>query len=309
MQNDRLMQRRRHLLIAGILLAVALPIVAIATYIAQRINHADKLEINIAYAPFAATVTIDDSKVKNNHKAWLTPGKHHVKAELDGFSAIEEDIEVDSFTQNIYGMLTANTPEGEELAKKYAADFYKIEEYASIESTNQAKREQSQFPIIKHLPINNSIFSIGYQFQDQGQELTVNISTTEPYLNSAIEKLKTLAETKSLAEYNIVIKSPDNQLANQAASNATTSPKEYLEQSYANIEADQLRVNEGLIVGDYYYTTITTGIAEHYNVVTYRVVIKRTSSGWKLCSTPNPILTIYNTPDVPLEILNAANAL
>ena len=63
MQNDRLMQRRRHLLITGILLAVALPIVAIATYIAQRINHADKLEINIAYAPFAATVTIDDSKV------------------------------------------------------------------------------------------------------------------------------------------------------------------------------------------------------------------------------------------------------
>ena len=147
------------------------------------------------------------------------------------------------------------------------------------------------------------------RFQEQGQELAINVSTTEPYLNSVVEKLKTLAETKSLAEYNIIIKSPDNQLVNRVIPSVAITPKEYLEQSYANIEADQLQVGDGLTKEDYYYTTITTGASEHYNLITYRAVMKRTSAGWELCATPEPILTLYNTPNVPLEILDAVNAL
>lgn len=158
---------------------------------------------------------------------------------------------------------------------------------------------------MNHLPINNAVFSLGYTIKE-GDKFLIIIEASDTYLESAVNTLKSLPQDKSLAEYDITIKNFQNPFAKSFISNNSSSPLDFLRQGYQNINCT---VNEGIKDNNYYYTTITAGDPKQFNVVTYRVLIEYISNQWRLTTTPYPLLTTYNTPDVPVQILDAINKL
>ena len=131
-------------------------------------------------------------------------------------------------------------------------------------------------------------------------------SASNTYLESAIDKLKSIKQDTPLAKYDITIKSLQNPLKDQLIDNNSNNPLEFLRQGYQNVNCT---VNEGIRDENYYYTTITTGSIEEFNIVTYRIIIEYFNNKWRLVSTPYPLLTIYNTPDVSVQTLTAVNNL
>ena len=65
---------------------------------------------------------------------------------------------------------------------------------ASNSSIEQGDKERVEYPILKYLPINNAVYNIGYQFEEDGTP-TITIDTTEFYLEFALEKLASLGTT------------------------------------------------------------------------------------------------------------------
>lgn len=190
--------------------------------------------------------------------------------------------------------------------EKRQAEYEASEAYAGEQAVAEGERERAKYPVIAGLPVNNALYSVGYQFSKGGDELTVRVRATNTYMNQAVERLKSIpTEGRELSAYNIEFSDYNNYLSAPAESDAA-EPVKYLVEAYAQAEVE-CTIYDGAIEGEYYYTKMTTGNAAHYDLVTYRVVLMRDGETWKFAGTPEPILTIYNTPGVPEEILNKVN--
>ena len=165
--------------------------------------------------------------------------------------------------------------------------------------------EREKWPVITKLPIKNSLFTIGY-IVDEQENLTINITASETYIDMAINKLKKL--DSELSKYNIKIKDFDNPFDIELQASTTTTPSDFLREVLSNATTD-FAIKADTISGDYYCAAITTGSEETYNLVTYHAILKKTNNSWILVSTPYPILTTTNTPDTPSDILNLTNNL
>lgn len=209
---------------------------------------------------------------------------------------------------------------------------------AAAEAIEQGNEEREIFPIVAHLPVKNSLFTLGYQFSDGGQKLTLKVTTTETYLDSAIEKLSSFGV--DLTNCALEVNSPDVQntssvggtLPNPFLSayimNDASDPVAALRRAYAKVDnfqvASYLPLNsEGVSLitadpnasevsadADYVVTKITTGYADRYNLQTYRLVLQKNESNqWLPVANPAPLLNIYNTPNISPAILQLANQL
>lgn len=81
-----------------------------------------------------------------------------------------------------------------------------LEAEAGVSSIEQGEKEREEYPILKNLPIKNAVYTIGYQFEDDGKP-TIIITATEYYQPFAIEKLHSLGDT---SDYRIKIIDPAN---------------------------------------------------------------------------------------------------
>ncbi|MBR3365766.1 hypothetical protein IKG48_01445 [Candidatus Saccharibacteria bacterium] len=75
---------------------------------------------------------------------------------------------------------------------------------ASQAANLEGEKEREKYPILKNLPIQNAVYTIGYQFESDGTP-TIIITATEYYQPFAMEKLKSLGDTSS---YRIKIVDP-----------------------------------------------------------------------------------------------------
>lgn len=286
-------------------------IIAISYSIYNLIYRSDKIEVGIYYAPFIARVEIDNQPVKNNKVTWLTPGSHHLRATLDNFSDVDLTVEVTKDTDNLYGQLLPANAEGERIMAQYQSDYNFINALTSASSIELGEQNRQTWPIISALPIKNALFSIGYSISNDRQ-LTIFVNADTTYLNDAVNLLKSHTTTDHpIAKYNITFPQWKNPLDQRLNPSTTNDPQEFLSQTYQNITVDNLTIRPGQYSSDnnYYYTTITTGLTEHYNFVTYRAILIKKDNSWQLISTPQPIATTYNSPEVNIDILNAVNNL
>lgn len=68
-----------------------------------------------------------------------------------------------------------------------------LEAEAGVSSIEQGEKEREEYPILKNLPIKNAVYTIGYQFEDDGKP-TIIITATEYYQPFALEKLKSFGD-------------------------------------------------------------------------------------------------------------------
>lgn len=273
--------------------------------IATAIYRSDKIQTTVKFAPYNATVLLNDSKVSNNSTAWLLPGNYHLVVKLnDHFEVHEEDITIDANNHYILGTLSALDDEGVELANKRDRDYQDAEGFIGNLINEKGAKEQEENPILKYLPINNTFYSISYAY-NANQKLEINVKTTLENLDFAIAKLKTLSDVKlSSLNLNFLFQNPYK----DSTQNNNTDPIQFIRAAY-NL-SDKYKILEGKTSGDYYYTRIYIDDYAHGNqYANYHIVLKKQSDGtWTIPFVPQPILTSYNTSDISTDLLDTINS-
>lgn len=279
---------------------------AIITFaIIQLIGRIGKVSVNVSYAPFIAEVTANNVKLKNNTTNYLAPGEYQVTVSSPNFETLQETVTIKEDTTDIYGMLGPNTEEGQRIYDKYQDDFLEVQALYSKASIAEGEAQRKEWPILSFLPQNNILYSLGYILENNSLTITVRSSNT--YLDSALDELFSLAQApQTIATYDVKLTDFPNRLTN-FVKNTNTNPIEYLRTGYKHIP--ELSIQTGQQNDEYYYTTILVGSEEDYMQVTYRAILKKIENSWELTSTPYPVVTTTNHPDIPLEILNLTNNL
>lgn len=303
MNTENQVKKRNTLIviIIGSILFLAIIIFAII----QLIGRIGKVSVNVSYAPFIAEVTASNIKLKNNATNYLAPGEYQVTVSSPNFETLQETVTIKEDTTDIYGMLGPNTEEGQRIYDKYQDDFLEVQALYGKASIAEGEAQRKEWPILSFLPQNNILYSLGYILENNSLTITVRSSNT--YLDSALGELFSLAHApQAIATYDVKLTDFSNQLTS-FVKNANTNPIEYLRTGYKHIP--ELSIQTGQQNGEYYYTTILVGSEEDYMQVTYRAILKKIENSWELTSTPYPVVTTTNHPDIPLEILNLTNNL
>lgn len=279
---------------------------AIITFaIIQLIGRIGKVSVNVSYAPFIAEVTANNVKLKNNTTNYLAPGEYQVTVSSPNFETLQETVTIKEDTTDIYGMLGPNTEEGQRIYDKYQDDFLEVQALYGKASIAEGEAQRKEWPILSFLPQNNILYSLGYILENNSLTITVRSSNT--YLDSALDELFSLAQApQTIATYDVKLTDFPNRLTN-FVKNTNTNPIEYLRTGYKHIP--ELSIQTGQQNDEYYYTTILVGSEEDYMQVTYRAILKKIENSWELTSTPYPVVTTTNHPNIPLEILNLTNNL
>lgn len=309
MNRDMPPQKRNTIIILASIVVIIVGILIF--FISQAIYRSGKTPVMIQYAPFISTVTTDNNqKLKNNSVNYLAPGEYHITVSLAEFDTIEITATIKEDTYNLFGELTPNSPAGEDIMRKYRQDYADLQSLYGQDLISSGDQQRAEWPIINYLPINNALFSLGYN--TSGDHLQVIIESMSPYINEAVNRLKSLDYSqKPLASYNISYQKWTNPLIDAFSDNNQSDPIEYLKTGYAAINNEDLNltIQPGSYYNNdqYYYTTITTGYENRYNLVIYHCVLSKKGSSWNLNGTPYPILTTHTTPDTPIELLNLIN--
>ena len=198
---------------------------------------------------------------------------------------------------------------------------HNFERESAAISVEQGNKERAAFPIIKHLPIKNSLYTLGYQFDAESQKLTIKLKTTAANFDIAIKKLMSFGE--DLTTSALEITAPENPFLSAYVINDLTDLTDALKAAYAKVpNFNVLKVetvdwpsepssddadDSGPI--RYALAVFSTGRADHYSLQTYRLILKFENQTWLPVANPAPILNQYNMPGVPTDLLLRANQL
>ena len=304
MQGEMYDKKKLLMIVGGFVVLVAIVLAVTLISILPRLG---KVETYVGYAPFIAEVSLDGEMVKNNAKSYLEPGEYDLRVVLDGFETLEKKVTVSDENNSLFGSIVANTDEGIKLANAHLDDYAAVQSLFGMEISARGERNRKEWPIIQKLPITNSLYKIGYIIEDG--EIKLSLAAYAANANVAVKKLKEAATATmdNLAEYNIEFKNFRNDYKGSFEENTMTSPEASLIYGFAGVT--DLAVVNGVQNGDYYYAKVTTGSAETYTLVERKVVLKKVGEKWEIVSEVSPILTEYNSDNVPLEILKLANDL
>ncbi len=297
--KERLTKNQKIASIIVIILFAAVIIYSIATMI-YRIG---KTKVIINIAPRSAQITINDSHVGNNTTLWLAHGSYHLKAEgNEHLNTYETDFIVADETIEIYTILNSTDEEGEKYISDHQQEYTNVEGLISEQDDKYGQKLKDKYPILKHIPINNSLYSISYKYEND--EPIITIKADEEFIDTAVERLKTFDDiTLSQINFAFSITSPYQNYQQ----NPLTNPKEFIRAAY-QLSNDYV-IAEPQKIDDYYYTTISKiDHDDEIAIAHYRIIIKSIDNSWHILNTPQPILTIYNTTNIPESVLNATNS-
>ena len=287
-----------------ILLAIAF-IIAIIYSVATIIYRTGKTKVVIRVAPNVAVITLNNTRVSNNTTIWVEPGEYAFKATTNSehLNSYESQITVENTPVYLYATLSAVDDEGREYIQKHRQEYVVVEGLIGNLDNTEGEKIKKEYPILRHLPINNNFYSISYEY-DQNNKPIINIKTTDEFIDTTVEKLKTFDDVE-LADYNIIFhnKSPFSDFTQVSSQDV----ENYIRSTY-KLTRDY-KINELKQSGDYFYTYVYKNNSEGDSCGKYRIILKKDANDeWSAISTPQPILTTYNTPGVDKEIIKLANS-
>lgn len=276
--------------------------------IAILIYRSDKIPVQIKYAPYSSIVKLNNTTVKNDSTNYLLAGTYTLTVELDHFNTISTTVTIDANTEYLLGQLIPNDSEGQDIASTHQAEYSEVEGIYGQIANEEGAIIKDQYPILNHLPINNNFYSISFRYEDEtpGKPL-ITVKAEPEYLDIATKKLLSFSNINP-AEYDITFtaKNPFTTPQNSTA----TNPKDFISATYPLINTEGYKLGNEAYSGDYYFTTI---YQYNYSSDTafghYRILLKKVDNLWQLVATPQPLLTLYNTPNTPIDILTKANQL
>lgn len=290
-----------------ILFAVAtLVALTIIISLINLIRHSGKIKVTIDFQPTEAQVYLSHSDQNiNQSTVYLSPGEYQLSAFLDGYFYSETTINVNEYTPTFLGQLIPIDATDSEISD--LLEQLSLANSAAYSDINSLLTDK--FPLLNYLPYSSldDTFYITAELNPDYSVLNViiNLQAKNSPLaaNAAYGVLESFDPDLDLSGYNITINNFTNPFENQFRDNNSANAITFLRTGFSSLEG--ISVQTGKTNEEYYYTVIEQTLGSDY--MPYRVVLKKNGNSWELLNTPTPILTTYNTPNVPQEILNKAN--
>lgn len=291
----------------AVVLAIVLLAIVIIYSVFTLIFRAGKIATTVKFAPYNATITLNDSKIANNTTVWLLPGSYHLKVEFTNFTTIERDIVIDESHHYIVGTLEASNDSGNDYYNKHKEEFAETEGVIGQYLNEVGSATKEKYPILNYLPINNSLYSISYTYDEENPEPIITVKADPKYIDAAVGKLKTFKNV-DLTAYQIVFNTENPYEDYQKLS--MTDPIETIRRSISIIDDSYYNITEGNYIGSDYFAAqvYIYDYSIDYSYSHYIVLLKKNGNNWKIVNTPYPLLTTYNTPGVEKSILDSANS-
>ena len=296
------LNQRQKIVAVSIFAVVILAILSSIYIVTTRIG---KIGTKIMIAPFATNVELNGSKVKNNKTNYLLEGEYHLVATLDHFETIERDIVIDKDHTVIINEMTPSDDEGQTYMKKHTSEYGRVETMASKLANKEGQERISKYPILKYLPLNNSIYSISYSFEDGSEEPTILVKTDYEYLDVAVAKMK-LFEGVKLEDYkiNFSVKNPYLYYGNSSSSDPETFIREIFHTKSFMIKKTT-DINEEYTVVTLYNFNSTKELSYAH----YHAVLRKKGNSWELAALPQPLYTKHNSGQIPEDVIKTINSL
>jgi hypothetical protein len=205
--EGQLSEKQRHNLKVAVMIFVGLLVVY---FIIGQLTKIGKIPIDVKYAPFDAKVLLDGKELKNNRINYLKLGEHRLVVERQGFEGVEKDIVIREDDKYLLGGMLSAGPAGRDYALAKSKDFMTVEGISGELAMKAGDDEREAYPILKHLPIKNTLFSIGDTYDGNGDFVVIVKSNSQAYLGAAIRELFRLSSDVDPTEYKIVIEDFSN---------------------------------------------------------------------------------------------------
>ncbi len=301
--KDRLNITKKQLIIAFCIFSGTIITISLIILI-PRIG---KTATTIKYAPYIANVFINDEQTKNNNVIYLAPGNYNIRVELEGFETLNTSCMVTETPSDCSGLMTSNSELGDKILTEHQKDLDDLEKITVESLEKQASFTQEKWPALNYLPYTDSLFSLGYLFDyDQNNipsDIKITINSTDDYIGLALYTLTQLIKEDSL-NYNYYFYTDIIDFSQQQINSVETTPELFVKQSYPKTPINTVIGTEYILDNiKYYYGFFKV---ENSNI-SYRFVLKKDSQTWNILSTPYPLLTYKNSPNIPKEILLLVN--
>lgn len=270
------------------------------------ISRIGKIATKIQYAPYTATVIINDEKIENKTTQYLEPGEYTVTVMADHFETYTNKVTISKDYHYLVGILRPSDDEGEVYRMNHSFEFAEVEGLVGLALNAEGAVRKKNHPILNYLPINNSLYSISYEYDTDNTTPIIVIKATQLYIDDAVAKLKTFKNV-DLTSYDIVFKT-ENPFAIYNDSIETEKPVDCIKKSF-NIPSRYTLTEGQYFNNDYYYASFYIDDYDmDYKYSHYRILLHKENDKWKVVSAPQPLLTQKNTPNTPKEILDTANS-
>ena len=282
----------------------AIVLIGVIYFIITFINRIGKVEVTVQYAPYAATVKLNGTKVNNNSKIWLKPGTYKANIEFEHFESVERVIEISKDYRYVVGAMHTVDDEGEAYINSHKQEFAEVEGLVGWALNQEGLAMKKKYPILNYLPINNRLYSISYAYTDDNEPI-ITVKAEPEYLDVAVQKMKTLKNV-NLTIYQVNFSTP-NPFATYEEK-AQSTPEETIKKTF-NLSGYKLSAGQN-IADNYYAATIYKYNYDKDLIYGhYRVLLKKSDNKWHVVSAPQPLLTLQNTPNTSVDIINSANSL
>ena len=175
---------------------------------------------------------------------------------------------------------------------------------AEEQSVERAFSEEEK-KIARILPIINAGYGIGVLKGEDDFWVTITVKKAG-YTDIAVNRLLAEARGAGILITNYMVRINDfTDILEQYRNDGVTSTDlvDYLRKVYAGVD---MEIRGSGTVGDYGYALISV-VQPSGEEVTYRAVLRGKETTWELVNAPYPILTVYNTLDVPQDVLETIN--
>ncbi len=185
-----------------ILTVLILSIISWQVY--NLINNRDKIDVKVVIAPADATITINNQSYRQKNIKLPANQTYQVKITRDGFKESHFTLKTVPKTQFaidniIYSRLEPLTEQAKKLKEQHIQDYQQVEGLLEADISQQVDARVKKFPIIKHLPLVEHNYHIGYY--QEGEELIISIYSDYHNFIHALNHLQLL--DKDLSNYRI----------------------------------------------------------------------------------------------------------
>ncbi len=293
-----------------LLIIIIVLVFAVLYSVITLISRAGKIAVEVHFAPYAAEVKLNGTLIKNDSKQFLLPGSYELEVSFEHFTTLTKTVTIDKDHNKLLGTLSASDSEGETYIEKHKTEFTEVEGLVGVYMNEEGERIKEKYPLLTHLPSNNALYSISYNYEENDNENPViTIKSQDVYLDAAVAKLKDYGKNDNLISYKIFFSGNENPYLNPVTKSKLSDPFEFIKQSYGADQTNRI-VKQGTTIDDYYVTTIQDyNFDQDLYLAHYRVVLQKSGNTWKITEYPQPFLTTHNMPGVPADVLNTGNSL
>lgn len=187
-----------------IIILTVLILSIISWQIYNLINNRDKIDVKVVIAPADATITINNQSYRQKNIKLPANQTYQVKITRDGFKESHFTLKTVPKTQfaidnTIYSRLEPLTEQAKKLKEQRIQDYQQVEGLLEADISQQVDARVKKFPIIKHLPLVEHNYHIGYY--QEGEELIISIYSDYHNFIHALNHLQLL--DKDLSNYRI----------------------------------------------------------------------------------------------------------